>query len=165
MRARVITSVGVLLLATACGDDAAVAADTTLRPLTRAPLTTEESLSVLHPIQTATQELSPQKPQAMDQMLADGFGDTATGPGLAVLKRTLDDAPPPAAHAGGPQHHQDPARHADAGGVAELRRRLRSRACTRHRSLTHPPCSPPAADRQERLLGAEACRRPGPYQV
>ena len=87
---------GVLLLATACGDDAAVAADTTLPPLTRAPLTTEESLSVLHPIQTATQELSPQKPQAMDQMLADGFGDTAPGPGLAVLKRTLDDAPPPA---------------------------------------------------------------------
>lgn len=88
--------VGCVLCLPACGSDEALEKELRLPPLTRAPLTTEETLTVVHPILGADLDRNPQVPEAMDQMLADGFGETAPGPGEPVLPRTLDDSPPPA---------------------------------------------------------------------
>lgn len=67
-----------------------------LPPLTTAPLTSELTLWPAHAILESSLDRNPSSPEAMDAMLAEGFGDLKEGPAWAMTPSTLDDAPPPA---------------------------------------------------------------------
>ncbi len=64
--------------------------------LTTAPLTSEFTLVPAHAILESSLDRNPSSPEAMDAMLAEGFGDLKEGPAWAMTPSTLDDAPPPA---------------------------------------------------------------------
>lgn len=68
-----------------------------LPPLTSAPLSTEETLSLGHAVADGT--LDPRVPDDVTKMLGQGFGDTKAAAGLAVVDRTLDGMPAPLAGA------------------------------------------------------------------
>ncbi len=94
-----------LALAAACGDDSAGSGGEgagthpppqPLAPLSRAPLTTEERLIVSRAPEVAGAN-DPRLPESMDAMLAAGYGDYTRGPGEAVVTRTMDGTPAPAA--------------------------------------------------------------------
>jgi len=89
------SSTSAIVLAIGCGSDELVQRETPLPPLSRAPLTLEETLTVTHALEEATLGKNPQVPAAMEQLLADGYGETAPGPGEPIVVRTLDDQPAP----------------------------------------------------------------------
>ncbi|MEQ9324695.1 MAG: metallophosphoesterase [Polyangiaceae bacterium] len=70
-------------------------APTPLQPLTAWHLTDVEQLLPTHPAIEASGELNPSDPDAIDQMLAEGFGDVAAAPGEPHLALTLDQTEPP----------------------------------------------------------------------
>ncbi|MFO0550774.1 MAG: metallophosphoesterase [Polyangiaceae bacterium] len=96
-----------------CGDDSEVggggsgggaggaAPPEPLPALSKAPLTTEERLSVATTPVTGDPAHDPRLPENVASMLADGFADYSTSEGEAVESRLLDGtaAPPPGANA------------------------------------------------------------------
>jgi hypothetical protein len=93
--------IALVLLCTSCGlDSLDVPAETEpapapLSPLTEVLLTDVQTLAATHELIEALTELNPLKPDAMDQMLAEGFGEVAPAAGEEHLLLTLDDAPAP----------------------------------------------------------------------
>src|SRR4051794_35733278 len=65
-----------------------------LPALTGAPLTTDQTLAVVHEV-VSDPPASPDEPAGIDSLLADGYGETTLGPAQAIVPMTLDDAPPP----------------------------------------------------------------------
>jgi 3',5'-cyclic AMP phosphodiesterase CpdA len=65
-----------------------------LPPLDGVPLTTEETIAPVHPIEPEP-TLDPRIPADMDTLLADGYGEVEVGPGEQVMVRTLDGSDPP----------------------------------------------------------------------
>ncbi|MBX3126838.1 MAG: metallophosphoesterase [Polyangiaceae bacterium] len=93
---------GAFGVACGSGDDEGKQPFGTTKPLPQlesAALTTEVTLELLHPVST-TFELDPRDVAHMNQMLAEGYGETTLGPGRPVTSFTLDDSTPPAPGAG-----------------------------------------------------------------
>lgn len=63
--------------------------------LSAAPLSTERSIVLAHPVEVQRGR-SPGVHAQLRSLLEEGFGDTSFGPGLFAEARTLDGAPPPA---------------------------------------------------------------------
>ncbi len=66
---------------------------TPLPEITSAPLTTDRTIEVLHEV--VMPSLNPAVPEEIDQMLADGFGDTDFGPGHPISVWTPNNEPEP----------------------------------------------------------------------
>ncbi|WP_104987551.1 metallophosphoesterase [Sorangium cellulosum] len=88
------------LLASACASEEVISplpppAPTPLPPLEGAPpLTTERTLEVVSAVIDPPAR-DPAVPADMEQLLAEGYGDVAIGPGQPLVPATLDGAPPP----------------------------------------------------------------------
>jgi hypothetical protein len=63
----------------------------------RVPLTTDRQLLPITPPLSGDAARSPNTPEAVAALIAEGYGDWRVSPGLARVARTLDDAPPPLA--------------------------------------------------------------------
>ncbi len=75
-----------------------------LAPLANAaPLTDTVTLVLQHPISASIEQLSPDDPTQLQQLLDQGFGNFTTGPGEAVRDRMPDGSLPPAS---GPNRHR-----------------------------------------------------------
>ena len=88
----------VLSLSVACGGGGGKPAPTPLPALSAAPLVTERTIQLVHPIEIET-ALVPADVAGLKQLLAQGWGETTMGAAEAIAPHTLDGSAPPAASA------------------------------------------------------------------
>ncbi|MEO6954143.1 MAG: hypothetical protein ABI321_20235, partial [Polyangia bacterium] len=96
MKTRAALLLGSSLALAAC--DGTSSAPKPLPELTSAPLTTEKSLSLVHPMMLQA-DSPPSDPKSLTSLLADGWGVTQVGAGQPLANHTVDGsaAPTPSA--------------------------------------------------------------------